>query len=378
MIEGLLLAFALFALAVQLGTVALYLLRLHSANRRSPAIVGQPHITLLRPVCGLDPFDAETLGSSFGQDYPSYDIIFCAPSDTDESLSLLRELIAGHPDQKAQILTGETKISCNPKLNNIYKGWRATKSDWVCMTDSNLLLPKDYLARIIGSWGPDTGLVSSPPIGVAPDGLAGSLECAFLNGNQARLQFASASMGNAFAQGKTLFWNRALLHRAGGLAALGEYLAEDVNATKLVRAMGLRVALTPLPFAQPIGHRRFAQVWARQLRWSRVRRDGFPLLFAAEIANGSVLPMAALALSGASPLALLIYITLWYSAEIALMRRAGWPCSAKDIVSLPLRDILLPAIWLATFLRRGIEWRGTTMDKIAPESVHPAKKLLIE
>jgi ceramide glucosyltransferase len=28
---------------------------------------------------------------------------------------------------------------------------------------------------------------------------------------------------------------------------------------------------------------------------------------------------------------------------------------------LPLRDLLLPALWAATFLRRGIEWRGTAM-----------------
>jgi ceramide glucosyltransferase len=32
-----------------------------------------------------------------------------------------------------------------------------------------------------------------------------------------------------------------------------------------------------------------------------------------------------------------------------------------DIVMLPLRDLLIYALWLATFLRRGIEWRGHTL-----------------
>lgn len=363
MIAAALITFALFALAVQMVSAGLFLIRLRRSGKPSGALIGQPRVTLLRPVCGLDPQDEATLGSSFGLDYPDYEIIFCAPSDSDASLPLLRRLIAEHPGQRAQILTGETAISGNPKLNNLYKGWRAASSDWVCMTDSNLLLPKDYLAQIVGSWSHDTGLVSAPPVGIAPQGLAGSLECAFLNGNQARLQYASASLGHAFAQGKTLFWNRALLHRAGGLAALGQYLAEDVNATKLVRGMGLGVALAPLPFAQPIGRRSFGAVWSRQLRWSRVRRDGFPLLFAAEIANGPFLPLVALVAAGAGWGGLCGFVALWYGSEIILMRRAGWPCGLRDIAALPLRDLLLPAIWCATFLRRGIEWRGTAMDR---------------
>jgi ceramide glucosyltransferase len=132
-----------------------------------------------------------------------------------------------------------------------------------------------------------------------------------------------------------------------------------------VRGQGLKVSLTPLPYAQPIGRRRLAHVWDRQLRWSRVRRDGFPLVFATEFSNGSVLPVAAMVLAGAVlnlPVAgVLAYVGLWYGAEIYLMRRAAWPHGWRDMAVLPLRDLLLPALWAATFLRRGIEWRGTAM-----------------
>jgi len=56
---------------------------------------------------------------------------------------------------------------------------------------------------------------------------------------------------------------------------------------------------------------------------------------------------------------------IWYGAELVLMRRAGWPSAWRDILALPLRDLLLPVLWLATFLKRDIEWRG---NAISPHS----------
>ncbi|WP_370675105.1 ceramide glucosyltransferase [Pleomorphomonas sp. PLEO] len=365
---------ALFA--AHLLSVGLYLVRL---RRRPPSIgtLGLPRVTLLRPVCGREAFDRETLASSFAQDYPDYEVIFCAPSDHDPAVPMLRELIAEHPGRPARLFTGEQRITRNPKLNNLWPGWQAAETDWVCMADSNLRLPADYLRTVVTSWDEEAGLVSSPPVGERPEGLAGSLECAFLNGNQARLQFASDSLGNGFAQGKTLFWNRQMLEKAGGLEALGRYLAEDVNATKLVRGAGLKVRLTPLPFAQPIGRRSFRDVWSRQLRWSRVRRDGFPLLFAVEPLNGPLIPFVLTAIAAArldmSATLLPAVVGIWYGAELVLMRRAGWPAAWRDILALPLRDLLLPVLWLATFLKRDIEWRGNAITPLsADERMTPA------
>ena len=352
---------AVVLLGAHLLSVALYLRRLRP-RAPLPGVIGRPKVSLLRPVCGLDPFDAETLESSFVQDYPEYEVIFCAQDADDPAVALLHDLIARHPGVKARLLVGNDPISGNPKLNNLWKGWKAADSDWICMTDANLLMPPDYLSTLVDCWGPGIGLVSSPPLGTRPEGWGGHLECAVLNANQARLQFAADSLGDGYAQGKTLFFNRALIDRAGGYAALGEFLAEDATATKMIRSQGLRVALAPLPYAQPIGRRSLRQVWDRHLRWSRVRRDAFPGLFAAEILNGAALP-ALLALLAAGPVVAAGYLALWYLAEIHLIRRAGWPGGWRDLAVLPLRDAMLPALWVATFLRRGFEWRGTTMTR---------------
>jgi ceramide glucosyltransferase len=361
-------------LLFHLLSVALFLRRL-GAPRAGRGLPGRPPATLLRPVCGRDDHDEATLASSLSQDYPDYEVIFCVARADDAVVPLLRRLIA-ESHVPARLLIGQTTVTGNPKLDNILKGWQATRRDWVCMTDSNLLLPPDYLSTLVDSWGPDTGLVSAPPFGILPDGWAAHLECAFLNSNQARLQYLADSFGVGFAQGKTLFFNKPLLDAHGGLVALGRTLAEDVAATQVTRALGARVSLAPLPFPQPIGRRSLKQVLARQLRWSRVRRDGFPFLFGLEPLNGALLPAiaaaGAAAAAGLSPLAALPYLGLWYGAEAVLMRRAGWPSGWRDVAVLPLRDLLLPALWIATFRRRGFVWRGNAMGETPPPAAAQA------
>ncbi|MEO1951518.1 glycosyltransferase, partial [Thioclava sp.] len=270
-----------------------------------------------------------------------------------------------NPQVRARLLTGLDAVSGNPKLNNLHKGLSATDAEWLAMADSNLLLPRDYLQRLVAEWRPGTGLVSAPPVAERPGNLWGAVEAAFLNTNQARWQVAADMIGMGFAQGKSLFWRRDILMAGGGFAALGRNMAEDVASTKLVRRQGLKVRLTRHLFAQPIGTRAAREVWDRQLRWSKVRRDGFVMIFAAEIAQGPFLPfLAALALAalGAMPwIALPLLVALWYGAEVLLARIAGWPASARDIAGFAIRDAMLPALWLMTWFGRDFTWRGNDM-----------------
>lgn len=360
-------AFTLFAfalLAVHLASAILILTR-----RDAPPPAGpRPRVTLLRPLCGRDPLEEETLASTFGLTHPDLEILFCVADPADPVIPLVRDMIARHPGHDAHLLIGDDRVSANPKLNNLEKGWRRATGDLVVMADSNLLLPPDYIDRLLARRAPDVGLVTSPPVGIRPEGLWGALECAFLNSNQARLQLAIDSLGLGFAQGKTLMWDRAFLTAHGGLAPLGARLAEDVAATRLVRGAGLRVALTARPFPQPIGRRSFAQVWQRQLRWSKVRREGFPVLFLTEPLNGGLLPILAMA-AGQGWSAALLFALFWYGAEAASAARAGWLDRPAQALLFPLRDLMIPALWAATLRNTRFEWRGNVM---APGALQPA------
>lgn len=358
--------FAVAALAVQLVSVAIASWRCRK-HCKHPAPVSRPGISVIRPLSGLEPYSRDTLRSTFLLHYPAYEILFCVADQHDPVLPLARALIAEHPQQPATILIGKDALGANPKLNNMAKGFRAARFDHIVFTDSNVFLPPDYLDQLMAALESGAGMVSAPPVGRAADSFWAELECAFLNSYQARIQYAVDTLGLGFAQGKTLFFRRADLEH-GGLAKLATEPAEDAAATKLMRATGRRVRLAG-PFVQLIGRRSFVQVWNRQVRWARLRKASFPALFAPEILAGSVPPLLALAtglgiLGLPWLLATTLFVVIWYLSELILMRVAGWP---RSLTAMLLRDLLLPAVYVAGLLGRSFEWHGQQL-KAGPES----------
>jgi ceramide glucosyltransferase len=326
-----------------------------------------PPVSIVRPVCGLDNFLQETLRTSFELDYPTYELIFCVASTRDPAITVVQELIAAHPRSHARLLVGDDPISQNPKLNNCVKGWRATRYEWIIMADSNVLMPPDYIRRLLATWKPDTGLVCSPPVGCRPVGFWAGVECAFLNTYQVRAQYCADVLGLGFAQGKTMLWRRADLEAAGGIGALGTEIAEDAASTKIVRRAGLRVRLTTPPFEQPLGRRPMIEVWRRQTRWARLRRSSFPLYFAPEILSGAAFPLIAAGhvafTTGISVFGTVAAVALaWYGAEIALAKAARWHLGPFYPVQALMRDLLLPVLWFDAWIGTDFVWRGHQMS----------------
>jgi ceramide glucosyltransferase len=238
-----------------------------------------------------------------------------------------------------------------------------------------VLMPPDYIRRLLCAWKPDTGLVCSPPVGCRAAGFWAGLECAFLNTYQVRAQYVADALGLGFAQGKTMLWRRADLERAGGIGALGAEIAEDAAATKIVRAAGLRVRLTAPPFHQPLGRRRLTEVWRRQTRWARLRRSSFPLYFVPEVVGGAVFPLIAAGYAAcAADLAVFATVAplalVWYGAEIALAKVAQWPLPRIYALAALLRDLLLPILWFDAWIGTDFVWRGHQMS-IAADTPAP-------
>ncbi|WP_426955005.1 ceramide glucosyltransferase [Muricoccus radiodurans] len=338
--------------------------RLRPRSRR-PTTRTDP-VSIVRPVCGLEPFVEETLASGFRLDHPDYELIFCAERADDPVVPLVRGLIEAHPQVPARLLIGEDRISGNPKLNNCVKGWQAARHGWIVLADSNVLMPPDYLQHLLDAWRDDTGLVCSTPLGSHAGNFAAWMECAFLNTLQARWQYFGEAIGLGFAQGKSMLWQRDFLEAQGGIRALGAEIAEDAAATKLVRAAGRHVHLVDAPFEQPLGRRTPRQVWLRQLRWARLRRVTFPLFFAPELFSGAAVPMVlGLVAAGAAgvslPLVAAALLLLWYGPEAALARAKGWPLSWRLLPAFLARDATIPVLWLGGWTTGATVWRGNTL-----------------
>ncbi len=366
--------FCSFAVAAHLASVLIVLLRARWVDRLVPP-PELPPVSLLRPVCGVENHLEETLASTFALDYPRYEIVFCVASPDDPVIPLVERLMAVHSTISARLLVGDDHISINPKLNNLVKGWKSARFDWIVMADSNVLLPPNYLQSLFSRWTPGTGLVSSPAIGVRPEGFWGELECAFLNTYQARWQLTADQLGLGFAQGKNMLWRRDILENAGGIGALAAEVAEDVASTKIVHNAGLKVCLVGKPFPQPLGVRSLSEVWRRQLRWARLRRVGLKAFFIPELFAGGLFPLVAAGLvaagTGWSVDWVVVLCLVWYGAELLLARSAGWPSSAASILALVVRDLLLPVLWFSAWAGSSFVWRGNRMAiKEKPLPVH--------
>jgi ceramide glucosyltransferase len=326
-----------------------------------------PPVSVVRPVCGIDNFCEETLGSTFKLDYPHYEAIFCVARANDPVIPVVQRLIAAHPDVPARLIVGDENVSANPKLNNCVRGWDAARYDWIILADSNVLMPPDYIQRLFASWGPKTGLVCSMPQGSHPQNIWAELEIAFLNTYQSRWQYAADGVGTGFAQGKNMLWRRDVLEGGGGIRALAAEIAEDAASTKVVRHAGLKINLVDSPFQQPLGRRLFQDVWHRQIRWARMRRKTFPAYYLPEILAGSATPAvvggyAAVLLGWNAPLAAGLVLLSLYCSEMILAFANKWYFSWRLPFLFLLRDVMQPAIYLDAWLMDDFVWRGTAMS----------------
>ena len=272
------------------------------------------------------------------------------------------------PSARARLLIGDDRVSANPKLNNVVKGWKAARRDWVIIANSNVsdagrLCP----ATCWRAGAPTPASSARRRSGRGPKLFGADVECAFLNTYEARWQYAAEAAGFGFAQGKTMLWRRDILEAGGGIEALGAEIAEDAASTKLIDAQGWDAHLVSRPFQQPLGVRRLKDVWSRQIRWARLRRATFPLHFAPEILTTSLVTIGAAAfaapefgLSAESSVALAALY--WYALEALLAFVAGWPLSWRSLPACIVRDALLPVLWSACWSGDSFEWRGNAMS----------------
>ena len=183
--------FAAILIVAQFSTIALAAWRCRPRGAASPADRSNaPGITLVRTLKGIENHSAATLDASLSIAYPSFEVLFCVADPADPIVPLVRSAMAAHPNVDARLLFGADRVGANPKLNNMVKGWRQAKYEWICFADSNLLVPPDYLDRLLAAWRSDTGAISAPPAGAAPVDFWGDFECAFLNTFEARWQYA--------------------------------------------------------------------------------------------------------------------------------------------------------------------------------------------
>ena len=244
----------------------------------------RPGVTVLRPMCGIEPLLEEALVSCFSQDYPDYQIVFGIQDPLDPALAVLERVRARFPERDVAIVVDSTPHGQNRKVANLINMMPAAKHDVLVISDSDLHLSANYLDSLVGELEkPGAGMVCSLYAGLAPEksGLfeklgAMQITHAFLPG-----VLMSRLMGRQDCLGSTVMMTREVLERTGGFAALSELLAEDNALGRKVLDLGLDIRLSYAVAAATVPENTMQRLWQHETRWTRTIRGLAPYALAA-------------------------------------------------------------------------------------------------
>lgn len=355
------------------GTLALHLVTAVRPPPRPADLVGdRSAAAILVPLQGSRDAAPRFFASLRRQIRPNDQVLICCAREDDGAVPAARAFVASLGDVDGELLIGDEAPTGNPKLDNLAKGLRAANRPLLILVDGGLDLPAGFLDAAARQLGDGVGLVSTAKAGCEPSGLVAEIECAFLNGHQLRWLEAADRLGVIIAVGAVMVLRADTFARMGGVAAMAAASAEDYAAALAVHRLGLRTRLIAGGAPLPVGRRRPADIWARQVRWARHRKRMVPAVFAVEPLAGLVVSAGCLAVGLTTLLALTplqtalcagIQVGLWLAAEVLWLKRRKMYFRAIHLVAMMARELAVPIVALQALAGRDIWWRGRRMGE---------------
>lgn len=335
-------------------------------------------ISVLKPLKDVDEGLYENLSAIVRQDYPRYEVIFGAEDPLDPALDVARLVQRENPSVAIQIVSGARLHGLNPKVRTLSGILERVSYDWILVSDSNVRPDSGYLAAMRATAEESDGrLVHNLLVGVGEQSLGARFENLHMNGWVAGAIAVCDAGRHPIVVGKSMLMRRSDLESVGGLERVADVLAEDYVLGEVYRQRGWPVVLSPYRLRVVSGARDFSTFLNRHVRWGQLRRHIAPQYFLAElIANptpfllgwavaASDHPGAPFGLpSAVLPLSLLL---VKWTIEVATVRLVCRETGALTLALMPIKDVLVPFMWVLSAVRTRVTWRGHQM-RIGPGS----------
>jgi ceramide glucosyltransferase len=352
----------MYALLVAAGAV-----RLAQRRRAVPPGAFTPPASLLKPLHGLEPDLESHLQSFFEQEYPEFEIIFCARSDQDAGLETARRVAVRYPKVRSRFLCSGNAPYANAKVWSLERMQSAAAHRFFVVSDSDVSVTPGYLRAVMAPFADERiGLVTCLYRGVGSsfwsrlEAVGMSIEMS------AGVLVAEMLEGMKFALGPTMVVRRDCLEETGGFRALGPYHADDFMLGNMIAGSGHRVVLSTHTIDHHVLNSSFLPSVLHQIRWMKSTRFSRPKghfgtaltfsmpygLLAAGIAVGLHRPL----LGG--------LLLLWsWASRVALGACVGSlvvaePRVWRSALLYPLRDLLGACYWVASYVSNRVRWRG--------------------
>ncbi len=325
-----------------------------------------PPVSILKPLKGVDPEIWESFCSHCEQDYPQFQLIFGVSDPADPAIEVVRKLQAKYPNRPIELIVCNRVLGANIKVSTLAQMLPAARHELLLVNDSDIRVPPDYLRQVIAPLADaSVGLVTCLYRAVATPTLGSRLEALGIGTDfvPGVLSARFLEKGLHFGLGSTLAFRRRDLEAIGGFEALLDYLADDYELGRRIAATGKRVEISAATVTTFLPAYTLRQFFRHQLRWSRTIRDarrwgytgllftfGLPwALLTLLAARGAAWAWALFALTFAARLAV-----GFVTADVVLHDRQIF----RNIFLVPLRDLIAPLVWAASFMGNRIHWRG--------------------
>ena len=324
-----------------------------------------PPISNLKPVRGLDPEAYENFASFCRQDYPEYELLFCVHDENDGAIPVLEQLMRDFPTCKIRILYGSGRTAINDKVSKLVRLASEAQHEVLVINDSDVRVKPDYFKTVVAPLqDPKVGGVTCMYVSVRDVTMTQKLQSiGMISDFFPGVMVAWLLDGVKFAFGQTIVTTRTLLRGFGGFEALESRPADDLLTGRLIAEQGVRVEMLPYTVETVADYSSMSGLLIKRLRWMTVMRHMRPwghlgLIFT----HGLAWVLLAVAVHPTREVAV-FYLGTYLALRLVMTILVGkWGLHEKGLwQKLPLLvawDFTAFFIWLASFVRRSIRWRG--------------------
>lgn len=331
-----------------------------------------PHVSILKPVKGLDPEMYASFASHCRQDYPGeFEIVFAAGSADDPAVAAIEQLQREFPERNIRLVLCPETLGANGKVSSLTQALPHARYDYILINDSDIFVSPQYLRHIMSGFESaktprrEVGMVTALYRGKAYRTIPSRMEALGIATDFAPsvLTARFIERGIRFGLGSTLAVSREALDASGGLLPLVDSLADDYQLGVQIAASGYEVVLSREVVETSVPPYTFSQFLAHQIRWARTVRDARPrdyigVAFSLGLAWGLLNVLAA---GGSIESVALLSIALAARVSVALLvggEVLGDRKVLRDLWLLPARDLIALGIWAWSYAGTTVQWRG--------------------
>jgi ceramide glucosyltransferase len=363
------------AVALWLGIAAIpfiyYLIALYSSWRyfrqpvNAPDRSFTPPVSILKPIRGLDPDAYENLASFCRQDYPDYEMIFCVDAEDDAVRPVLEKLRRDFPEREIRVLLGSGRVAANDKVAKLARMAAEARHETVAISDSDVRVEPDYLRAMTAPLREArVGAVTCFYVHTDLKTFADRLQTiGMMSDFYAGILVAWQLDGIKFTLGPSIATTRERLAGFGGYAAIENCPGDDLLVGRLIAEQGYEVKLLRYAVSTVSDYRSIRDLLHKRMRWIVVMRHMRPWgHFGLLLTQGLPWSIAAIAVHPTAAVAW-GYLGTYFALRVAMtwvigvrgLRRPGmW----GQMALIPVWDAVAFSIWLTSFLRSTIRWRG--------------------